>query len=133
MDYNKVIIVGRVTAKPELKHTKAGDSVTSFSIATNRSWKNKEGVKQEEVEFHNCVAWRKTAELLNQYVEKGDLLMVDGFLKTRTWEAQDGSKRKSTDIMIENIQFGPKPKPEAKPAAAAVEEEEEVNIDDIPF
>ena len=108
MYINKAQIYGNLTRDPELKALPSGSQVCSFSIATNRTWKNKDGEKQEEVQYHNIVAFGKTAELVAQYMRKGSALLVEGRIQTRSWEAKDGGKRYSTEIVAENIQFGPK-------------------------
>lgn len=107
MNLNKVIIIGRLVRDPELKAIPSGSKVTSVSIATSRTWKDKSGSKQEETEFHNCVAWGKTAEIIAQYMKKGHIIMIEGRLQTRSWE-KDGVKRYTTEIMIETMQMGPK-------------------------
>jgi single-strand DNA-binding protein len=107
MNLNKVIIIGRTTSNPEMKSTKSGKSVVSMSIATNRYYKTSKGEKQEEVEFHNVVFWGKQAEIVSQYVEKGQLLMVEGRLNTRNWETKQGIKRYTTEIIAEGLQLGP--------------------------
>jgi len=110
MNLNKVIIVGRVTAQPELRQIPSGASVTSFSIATNRVWTDKGGAKQEETEFHNVVAWGRQAEIASQYLTKGALVLIEGRLRTRSWEDKQGNTRRTTEIIIERLQLGPKPK-----------------------
>ncbi|MFB6224981.1 MAG: single-stranded DNA-binding protein, partial [Candidatus Paceibacteria bacterium] len=108
MNLNKAYILGRVTQDPELKTLPSGSSVTSFGIATNRVWKDKEGNRQESTEFHNIVAFNRQAEVINQYAQKGTLLLVEGRLQTRSWEGQDGQKRYKTEIVAEQFQLGPK-------------------------
>ncbi|PIR98034.1 MAG: single-stranded DNA-binding protein [Candidatus Colwellbacteria bacterium CG10_big_fil_rev_8_21_14_0_10_42_22] len=108
MNLNKVIIAGRLTADPELRTTSSGDSVASFSLATNRFWRDKNGEKKENTEFHNIVAWGRQAEIINQFSKKGSILMVEGRLQTRTWEGKDGQNRRTTEIVAENIQLGPR-------------------------
>ena len=108
MNLNKVYILGRVTQDPELKTIPNGSSVSSFGIATNRVWKDKEGNRQEATEFHNVVTFNRQAEILNQYAQKGTLLLVEGRLQTRSWEGQDGQKRYKTEIVAEQFQLGPK-------------------------
>ena len=120
LNLNKAIICGRVTKDPELRKTQSGASVTSFSIATNRNWTDKQGVKQEETEFHNIVAWARTAEVAAQYATKGSLLLVEGRLQTREWQDKDGNKRRSTEIVVERLQLGPKPMNATTPGAAPV-------------
>jgi len=108
MNLNKAYILGRVTQDPELKTVTSGSSITSFGLATNRVWKDKEGNRQEATEFHNIVAFNRQAEILNQYAQKGTLLLVEGRLQTRSWEGQDGQKRYKTEIVAEQFQLGPK-------------------------
>ena len=109
MNYNKSVIVGRVATTPELRKTQSGQSVISFSIATNRIWTDSAGAKQESAEFHNIVAWGKLAELASAYLTKGSLALVEGRLETRSWDDKDGIMRRTTEIIADNIQFGPKP------------------------
>ena len=109
MNLNKVILIGNLTKQPELKALPNGVKVVSFGIATNRNWKDKDGKKQEEVEFHNVVAFGKTAETLATYCVKGQNIMLEGRLKTQTWE-KDGHKNYRTEVIIETFQFGAKPK-----------------------
>ena len=103
MDLNKVMLIGRMTKNPEVRSTTAGQSVTSFSIATNRSYKDASGVKQEKGEFHNIVAWGKLAEICGQYLTKGRRTYIEGRLQTRDWVGQDGVRRYSTEIVAENM------------------------------
>jgi len=108
MNLNKVIIVGRLTADPELRTTASGTHVTSFSVATNRNWTDKDGQKKEETEFHNIVAWGRQADVVNQFSKKGNVILVEGRLQTRSWEGKDGQPRKTTEIVTERIQLGPR-------------------------
>lgn len=108
MNLNKVFIIGRLTADPELRTTPSGDHVASFSIATNRYWRTKEGEKKESTEFHNVVAWGRQAEVVNQFSKKGSVIMIEGRLQTRAWEGKDGQTRRTTEIVAENIQLGPR-------------------------
>lgn len=108
MNLNKVIIIGRMTANPELRTTNSGTSVSSFGVATNRYWTDNNNQKQEETEFHNVVAWGKQAEIINQFLKQGSLICVEGRLQTRTWEDKNGNKRRTTEVIAEQIQFGPK-------------------------
>lgn len=110
MNLNKAIIVGRVTQDPQLKTTPSGQSVCNFSIATNRTWTNQETKeKQEKAEFHNIVAWGRLAEISNQYLKKGGLVLIEGRIETRSWEDQSGNRRYRTEIIAENMQLGPRP------------------------
>lgn len=109
MYINKVFIYGNLTRDPELKSTPTGMQVASFSVATNRVYKDKNGAKQEEVQFHNCVVWAQQAETLARYMKKGSSIFVEGRLQTRSWEDKNGGgKRYTTEIVVENFQFGPK-------------------------
>ena len=100
---NRATLIGNLTKDPEVKQTAGGQAVCSFSIATNRSWLGKDGQKQEATDFHNLVAWGKLAEICGQYLQKGKKIYVEGRLQTRDWEGQDGSKRRTTEIIVENM------------------------------
>lgn len=109
MNLNKVFVLGRVTRDPELKATPSSQQVATFSIATNKKWKDKNGDMQEMVEFHNIVFWGKSAETIAQYVKKGSLLLVEGRLQTRDWEDKDTKKKMyRTEIVGENFQLPPR-------------------------
>jgi|SRR3989339_998110 len=108
MNLNKVFIMGNLTRDPELKTLPSGSSVANFGIATNRVWRNQQGEKQEEVQFHNIVVFGKQADTVSQYLKKGSSVLVEGRLQTRNWEAQDGTKRTKTEIVAERVQFGPR-------------------------
>ena len=109
MNLNKAFILGRLTRDPEQRTMPSGRTVSSFGIATNRVWTNRDsGEKQEQVEFHNVVAFGKLAEICNQYLNKGQLILVEGRIQTRSWDSQDGNKRSRTEIVAENMQMGPK-------------------------
>jgi single-strand DNA-binding protein len=155
MNLNRVIILGRVTADPQLRNTSGGQPVTTLGVATNRTWTDKADKKQEEVEFHNVVLWGKQAEVAATFLMKGSLVMIEGRLATRSWDDKDGITRKATEIVCENMQLGPKPgaataqatataseggKKKAPPWIPKVEElpsinldEEEIKTEDIPF
>ncbi len=156
---NLAIIMGNLTRDPELRYTPNGQPVTSFGVATNRSWKDANGEKKDEVEFHEVVVWGKLAELCNQYLTKGRKVHVMGRLQTRSWEGQDGAKRQKTEIVAQDIAFvdsrkdsadfttgepqgtaaksSPKKSKQDKDTESvsdkASTDEEEINIDDIPF
>ena len=98
-----------MTGNPELRRTPGGTSVTSFSVATNRVSKDKNGARQEETEFHNVVAWGRQAEVASQFLTKGALVMIEGRLRTRSWQDKQGANHKATEIVCENLQLGPKP------------------------
>ncbi len=157
MNLNKAMVVGRLTQDLELKTTPTGQQVLSFSLASNRSWKDQSGAKQEKTEFHNIVAWGKPAEIIAQYAVKGQELYADGRLETRNWEDKEtGKKMYRTEIVLENFQFGSKPggagggsydggmsqsapaatataAPAAKPEPTIDYPDNEIDPDDIPF
>src|SRR3989344_862560 len=109
MNLNKGFILGRLTADPQLRATPAGQSVASFALATNRVWTDKSGQKKEAAEFHNIVVWGRQAEIASKFLIKGALALVEGRLQTRSWEGKDGKQRKTTEIIADRIQLGPKP------------------------
>lgn len=140
MYLNRVELIGRVTKQPELKNLPSGSAVTSFGVATNHSYKNKAGEKVETVAFHNCTLFGKGAEIFAKYVTKGQEVYVAGRIEYRQWEKKDGTKVNATDILVEDFQFGQKPKGEfsqVHPAESAQEfpqgEVEEVRIDEDAF
>ena len=146
---NRAQIIGNVTRDPEVRQTPSGQSVASFSVATNSSWTDKTGQKQEKAEFHNIVVWGKLAEICQQYVKKGRKIYVEGRMQTRDWEGEDGVKRYRNEIVTENLILldragapagGVNYEREAQPAAVrgkqeepAAGQEEEVTLDDLPF
>jgi single-strand DNA-binding protein len=109
VDLNKVFIIGRLTADPVIRSTPTGQQVASFSLATNRVWKDKNGAKQEEVEYHNIVAWGRQAEIASQFLTKGSVALIEGRLKTRTWQNKEGQNVKTTEIISDRLQLGPRP------------------------
>lgn len=139
--------MGRLTADPQLRNTTTGQQVASFSIATNRVWTDKTGQKKEDVEFHNIVVWGRQAEIASKFLVKGALALVEGRLQTRSWEGKDGQARKTTEIVADRIQLGPRPggakfSPQGdggKAAASAPEAiptiniDEEIKSEDLPF
>ncbi len=100
---NKVILIGRLTATPELKKTNNGNSVLSFTVAVNRQYKNAQG--NYDADFISCVAFKQTAEFIAKYFDKGSMIAVDGSLQTRSYSAQDGSKRYVTEVMAGHAEF----------------------------
>jgi single-strand DNA-binding protein len=124
---NRVVLVGRLTRDPELKYTPAGVAVAQMGLAVNRFTKNDQG--EYETDFFNIVAWRRTAEFASQYLKKGRLVSVDGRIQTRSWVAQDGTKRKEFEIVADNLEGldrrndaepgGYEAEPAATPAPAA--------------
>lgn len=103
MDLNKAMIIGRLTRDPEARSTPQGTAVSSFSVATNLIWTDPQGQRQEKVEFHNLVAWRKLAEVCNQYLKKGSRVFVEGRLQTRSWQDPNGVTKYRTEIVAENM------------------------------
>jgi single-strand DNA-binding protein len=103
---NKVIIVGRLGADPELKYTSSGTAVARLNLATSEQWKDKStGDKQERTEWHRVVVWAKLAELCGQYLKKGRQAYVEGRLQTRSWEDKEGNKRYTTEVVAQTVQF----------------------------
>mgnify|MGYP000991603996 CR=1 FL=1 len=105
MNLNRVFLYGNLTRDPELKALPSGQNVVNFSIATNRTYKDRDGAKKEQVEYHNVVAFGRQADLIAQYMKKGRPILVEGRLQTRSWEAE-GKKNYRTEIIVENFQFG---------------------------
>ncbi len=108
MNLNKVFVAGRLTADPVLKSTPQGQSVATFSIATNSTWMDKSGARKEDVEYHNIVVWGRQAETSAQFLNKGAIALVEGRLKTRSWQNQQGQTVKTTEIIADRVQFGPR-------------------------
>ncbi|HEX9595176.1 MAG TPA: single-stranded DNA-binding protein [Candidatus Saccharimonadales bacterium] len=102
--FNKVVLMGNLTRDPELRTTPNGQTVCSFSLAINRTWRNADGEQQEAVDFIDCNAWGKAAEIINQYMQKGRALLISGRLQHRTWE-QDGQKRSKVEVVVEDFNF----------------------------
>lgn len=136
---NKVILVGRLGADPDLRFTPSGVAVSNFSIATSDQWKSKEsGNKQERVEWHRIVAWRRLAEICGEYLRKGSQVYIEGKLQTKAWKDKDGNKRYTTEIvasimqMLGTTHYNAIPRDEDDPTFPA-EEPITVPEDDIPF
>lgn len=100
---NKVILIGNLTRDPELRQTTSGQSVVTFGLATNREWMTKDGRKQQSSEFHELVAWAKLGEICNQYLKKGKLVYVEGYLKTRSKVMPDNTKKFRTEIVVQDM------------------------------
>lgn len=150
MYINKVLIYGNLTRDPELKALPSGTHVASFSVATNRVYKDAQGARQEAVDYHNIVVFGKQAELAAQYLKKGQGVFIEGRLQTRSWE-KDGQKQYRTEIVADRVQFGPKAggpsagaaqapingdegaEPPRAPKGEIAYPTEEINPDDIPF
>ena len=133
MYLNKAMVYGNLTRDPELKALPSGQNVCSFSLATNHVYKDKDGNTQENAEFHNVVVFGKTAENCGKYLSKGNTAFVEGRLQTRSWE-KDGQKQYRTEIVADNVQFGPKSGGEgARSTTAPDYPSEEINPEDVPF
>ena len=143
MYLNKAFVFGRLTRDPEVRSLPSGVQVTSFSVATNRVWKDKDGAKQESVKYHDIVVFGRQAETSAQYLKKGSSVLIEGRIQTRSWDA-DGQKKYRTEIVADRVQFGPrsseassapsKAKEDSKEALDKIEyPEDEINPDDIPF
>lgn len=154
MSLNKVQLIGNLTRDPEMKQIPGGQTVVNFGLATNLNW-TKDGEKHSKAEFHNLVVWGKLAEICGQYLKKGSKAYFEGRLQTRDWEAEDGSKRYRTEIVVENMimldrkgevdssagsynreSAGIKEstdEPVAKEAKKEAPAGEEVSVDDLPF
>ena len=144
---NKVMLIGNLTRDPELKKTTGGQSVCSFSIATNRSYTDASGQRKDQVEYHNIVTWAKLAEICGQYLVKGKKVYIDGRLQTREWDGQDGQKKDRTEVVAENMimldrggspMAGGAPVPQSVGASALADApvsnpDDEIKLEDIPF
>jgi len=132
---NKVILVGHVGAKPEVRYTSSGAAVANFNLATNETWKDSDGNKQERTDWHRIVTWRKLAELCEQYVDKGTLIYIEGKLQTRNWEDKNGVKRYTTEVVADTMTLlsGGRGNFEDKAPAEEYEPEPEDEMDDLPF
>lgn len=144
MNVNKAIICGNLTRDPEARALPSGQSISNFAIATNRIYNDANGERQEQVEFHNVVAFGKLAEICNQYLARGRLVYVEGRIQTRSWDDQDGNKKYRTEIVAETMQMGPRPagsgeyKPKAEEDTIVTKNKkenknDEIKIEDIPF
>lgn len=100
---NKVLIIGHLGRDPEMRYTPSGRPVTTFSVATSRSWKTSEGERRTETEWFNIVAWGSLAEICNQYLKKGQQVYIEGRLQTRRWEDDDGNKRSTTEVVAREM------------------------------
>ena len=136
---NKIMLIGNVGTDPEMRFTANGNPVTSFRVATSRSYTTSEGERRQETEWFTVVAWKKQAESCNQFLTKGQRVYVEGSLRTRSWEGRDGQKRVTAEVIANRVLFldrqavAPLPGEEI-PAEAPVEAaEEEVEPEDLPF
>ena len=138
---NKIFLMGRMTRDPELRHTQAGTPVASFTLAVDRDYKDSSG--ERTADFIDCVAWRQTGEFAAKYFSKGRMAVVEGRLQGRAWKDKDGSNRRSTEVVVDNLYFGDSKK-EPKSEGTALETEfqsqpnggyQETEVDDgeLPF
>jgi single-strand DNA-binding protein len=121
---NKVQLIGRLGQSPEVKHLESGKTVANFSLATNEKYKNAKGELIENTEWHNLVAWGKTAEIIEKYVQKGSEIAIEGKLTSRSWEDKDGNKRYTTEVVVNELLLMGKPKGSSNYAKSD---------DDLPF
>ncbi|MBI4457081.1 MAG: single-stranded DNA-binding protein [Acidobacteria bacterium] len=140
---NKVILVGRLGKDPEVRYTPSGSAVANFSLATDETWKDKNGEKQQRTEWHNIVVWNKLAEICGQYLTKGKLVYLEGRLQTREWDDRDGNKRKTTEIVATDMVMlgskgetggpGVQRESQRQPLPTAEAPDVAITDDDIPF
>ncbi len=145
MYINKAILYGNLTRDPEVRAMPSGMNVCNFSVATNRVYRDRDGKKQEQVDFHNVVVFGRQADTVSQYLKKGSSVFIEGRIQTRSWDdKQSGEKKYRTEIIADSVQFGPRPggaggasrrdaEAEPQPAVAIEYPKEEINPDDIPF
>lgn len=154
MYLNKALIIGNLTRDPELKAIPSGIKVCSFSVATNRVWKDKNGARQESADYHNVVVFGRQAETVAQYMKKGSQVMVEGRMQTRSWDdAATNTKKYRTEVIADRVQFGSTGAPGAAKANSTYDQsskapaqnqadeqldsidypEEQINAEDIPF
>src|ERR1700722_5268517 len=108
MYLNKAMVFGNLTRDPELRAMPSGMNVASFSVATNRVFKDRDGKKQEQTDFHNVVVFGRQADTVAQYLKKGSSAFIEGRMQTRSWEGKDGEKKYRTEIVADLVQFGPR-------------------------
>jgi single-strand DNA-binding protein len=143
---NKILLIGRLGKDPEIRYTPDGSPVANFSLATSENWTDKSGTRQERTEWHNIVAWNKLADLSKRYLTKGRQVYIEGRIRTREWDDRDGNKRRTTEVIANQMvllgsrsEGGESHYAAAAPAAQATSESEEapagavITDDDIPF
>ena len=157
MNLNKAFILGNLTRDPDVRALPSGQNVVNFAIATNRVWNDKAGARQEDVQFHNVVVFGRMADTCAKYLSKGKMVLIEGRIQTRSWDAQDGTKKYRTEIVAEAVQLGPrlagqsqqaeggasltsnreqsgqKPQAKDKEEIPIIEQTEEIDVSDIPF
>ena len=141
---NKAMLIGRLGRDPDIRYTQDGTAVANFSIATSEFWTDKSGTRQERTEWHNIVAWRGLADLSKRYLSKGRQVYVEGRIQTREWDDRDGNKRRSTEIVANQMvllgsrsdqdeSYASSPPQQADPVPAKDMGSPEITDDDIPF
>jgi len=141
MNLNKVFLLGRLTNNPENKVLPSGQAVSTFGLATSRFFTDKNNQKQQQTDFHNIVLFGKLADIANQYLKKGSLVLIEGRIHTRSWQGSDGAKKYRTEIIGERLQLGPKSSTASEPTVEQnldipiIEENDnpEIDIKEIPF
>jgi single-strand DNA-binding protein len=153
MNLNKVFIIGNLTADPELRTTPGGQSVMEIRVATNRTWADKTGKRQEQAEFHSVIIWGRQAEIVKQFLTKGSSIFIEGRLQTRNWDDKQGVKHWKTEIICERMQLGPRPgrpgeggfakqpqqessadqKQESEIPVIDIDDTQEIKAEDLPF
>ena len=132
MGINKVILVGNVGKDPEVRHLDNGVAVASFSLATSETYKNKDGQKVTNTEWHNIVVWRGLADVAEKYVKKGNPLYIEGKIRTRSWDDKDGNKRYITEIIADNMQMLGSKQSNEEAAASTPENASAPDIENLP-
>lgn len=129
MNFNKAFLIGRVTKDPEILMTPSGNKIAKISLATNE-YQGKE--KDDKTTFHNLVAWNKTADIVEKYVIKGQEIMIEGHIDNRTYKKKDGSNGYISEVVVERLQLGSKPKSEKQEYQSTTSQEKIATYDDIP-
>ena len=142
-NYNKVLLMGRLTRDVELRHTQSNQAVANIGLAINRRWTSKEGEKKEDTTFVDCEAWGRTAEVMEKYLSKGRPVFVEGRLRLDQWQDKEGQNRSKLKVVIDNFQFidsrgGEGERSEVRAGAGAAQggggdAHQPINEDDIPF
>ena len=132
---NKVMLIGNLGRDPEVKTIAGGQAVCNFTLATNESWTDKSGAKQEKTEWHRVVVWGKTAEICGKYLQKGKQVYLEGKLQTREWQDKDGQKKYTTEVHAQNVQFlgGPSGERSAVPQPQGRADHPVIDESDLPF
>jgi single-strand DNA-binding protein len=131
---NKVLLIGNLGKDPELKYTPNGTAVANFSIATTERYKGQDGEFRENTEWHNLVCWRRLAEIAGEYLKRGSKIYIEGKLKTRNWEGQDGKKIYRTEVYVDNlIMLDGRQGGSTSTKADSGFEPDQISDDDIPF